>query len=360
MNRKPFWMGLFCGIVAVMMAIGGLSGVTPAAAQGPATPAAGGGLAPIIREFAKAIIDATTKATGMSETEVLQAVFSGKTLTQIITDKGKDPEAVKADAKATLNKAIDEAVAAKKLTQVQATRLRNLIDPALNRAFLGGRNDGQGALGQLLAGLDVMRTAVDVVSSATKLSSADILKTLTAGKKSLQDILTDNKADVNAAKAQIKTQVTADIAAAVTANKLTQAQADALTSTLDTTINTVLTRTLDPVAIKNRVAVRMMESRAAGMLIDETSRQTNLTQREILAKLRSGKTLSEIVTDAKGTPQKVVDAALSALTEEINQLVARKRLTSDEGDLIINQLPATLANIMTQKNPLSSSAGGGN
>jgi hypothetical protein len=211
----------------------------------------------------------------------------------------------------------------------------------------GGRGGGQ--LGT------VMFVLLSETSKATKLSTVDILAELRTG-KSLSDIIKANGGDVAAVKAAAKTSITDQVKAAVTNKRLTQQQADAALANIDQ----VLDRTLE-FKVPTRANVQDRVQRVAGVaiLMRETAKQANITQRDLLTELRAGKTLAQIATANKADPAKIVTAAVATTTTLINQRVTAGRMTKEDGDKLIAGLQQQYTETMNAANPLGAGIRGG-
>jgi uncharacterized protein (DUF433 family) len=214
----------------------------------------------------------------------------------------------------------------------------------------GGRGGGQ--VGQLGT---VMFVLLSETSKATKLSVVDILAELRTG-KSLSEIIKANGGDVAAVKAAAKTSITDQVKAAVTNKRLTQQQADAALANLDQ----VLDRTLEfKVPTRSDVQDRVQRVAGVAILMRETAKQANITQRDLLTELRAGKTLAQIATEHKADPAKIVTAAVATTTTLINQRVTAGRMTKEEGDKLIAGLQKQYTDTMNAANPLGVGIRGG-
>lgn len=182
-----------------------------------------GAVGDVMTDVTQAVMDAT----GLTLAEIAQELQAGKTISDIITEKGGDVEAVKAQVTETITTAINQAVTDGKITQERAdTLLANLptrIDSAMTSTkpvrdgMLGGGRDGRnGQIGALVTQL----------STATGLSLAEI-RTQISGGATIESLLTTANVTVeqfiNDVIAPVETQLTAD----VVAGKMSQALADA-------------------------------------------------------------------------------------------------------------------------------------
>jgi hypothetical protein len=161
---------------------------------------------------------------------------------------------------------------------------------------------------------------------------------------------------VAAVKAAAKTSITDQVKAAVTNKRLTQQQADAALANLDQ----VLDRTLEfKVPTRSDVQDRVQRVAGVAILMRETAKQANITQRDLLTELRAGKTLAQIATEHKADPAKIVTAAVATTTTLINQRVTAGRMTKEEGDKLIAGLQKQYTDTMNAANPLGVGIRGG-
>ncbi|MBL8153904.1 MAG: hypothetical protein JNM70_06955 [Anaerolineae bacterium] len=67
--------------------------------------------------------------------------------------------------------------------------------------------------------------------------------------------------------------------------------------------------------------------------------ETGLTVQEVREQLADGQTLAAVIEANGGSVQNVIDAAVSAATEQINQAVANGRMTQEQADQLLAELP---------------------
>lgn len=123
------WTGRL--IAAVLVAAVVFAAVETVAAQGPRD--RWPGLRDRDARVLGAVRDAFAEATGLTWQDIVPELQSGKTLSDVLTDKGLDPAAVSAQVKTTLETEIAQAVLDGKITQAQADLLTAGIDRALER-----------------------------------------------------------------------------------------------------------------------------------------------------------------------------------------------------------------------------------
>ncbi len=203
-------------------------------------------------------------------------------------------------------------------------------------------------------GKNAVQAVMDAVTQVTGLTNTDVLKELADG-KSLNDIITEHKADPAAVKAAAKVTLTADINKAVTDGKLTQVQADKLIANLDTALDKALSRTFPN--LKGSAKATLLKANAVGILFDETAKETKLSKRDLLQELRDGKTLAQVATAHSVDPKAIVDASVQQATKRLNVLVDKSKVKRDEADKLIAELPTYFTQKMNEVNPLGSKGG---
>lgn len=237
-------------LTAITLTMFSVAGSIPAHAQAqaptppaptPAAPRARGGngqLAQAGIQFAAALIDATVQTLGINESQVVQALASGKSLKDIITENNGDVAQVKALAKQKLTDAINQSA----LNANVKARLINSLDALLDRAINGtfqGRGGQNGQLNRALMRLGGATLLVAELSKVTSLTQRDIAQQLRAG-KTLAQIATENKADVQAIVSAAVAQATVRINRLVSNGRLSQQQADQLIATLPTELTKLM------------------------------------------------------------------------------------------------------------------------
>lgn len=204
-----------------------------------------------------------------------------------------------------------------------------------------------------------LKAITNAMATETGLTEPEIFKELLTG-KTLNDIITAKQGDPAKVKDAAKKALTAEIAAAVTSGKSTQAQADKMLAQLDTVLDKAFSTDL-----REQIAT-LMKNKSDGLteklfgkvggydvLVQETAKATNLSQRDVVQKLRDGKTLSQIATDANIDPKVILDAAVKATTAKINQRVKVGNIKQDQADKLIAFLPTEYLKMMNTVNPLT-------
>lgn len=88
---------------------------------------------------------------------------------------------------------------------------------------------------------------------------------------------------------------------------------------------------------------------AEHILMDAVSEATGLTQQEIVAAVREGATLSEVIEANGGDVDAVVASAVTAATERINEAVDAGTITRENADTMIENLETVITNVLNRE-----------
>jgi predicted transcriptional regulator len=267
MLKKKLWM-FVGGMLIAMLLIGSVGAVvvyaqspTPTAIVTPSTGRTRPGAGAHGTYLAGSELDAAAKALGMTSADLSAGLKSGKTLSQIATEKGVNLQtvmaAIQAARKADFTTQINQAVTAGKMTQDKA----NWLLEGLDKGYINGPSFGfgigfggtkgtqppaagtqaqttprptpkahtgtwthqsktGGTRGAYLSG-----TVLDAASNALGMTSADLSAELKSG-KTLSAIVTEKGANLQTVQAARNAQFTTQINQAVTAGKMTQDKAN--------------------------------------------------------------------------------------------------------------------------------------
>ena len=100
---------------------------------------------------------------------------------------------------------------------------------------------------------------------------------------------------------------------------------------------------LSTAALENDPLTAASSGGAISAALEAASAETGLDSAEILAQLVGGTTLADIVTTAGGDPQAVIDAAVAAMTGQLNDAVENGLLTQARADRLLSNLEAAVA-----------------
>jgi hypothetical protein len=192
---------------------------------------------------------------------------------------------------------------------------------------------------------------LDHTSKTLNIDSKDILKDL-AGGITLADYVKAHSTDPNALETiedAVKADATDKITQAVKDGKIKQEQADKLTKRLPTAINRIAT-TKWP--IKQNARQRTLTSLGLRLLLQETAKESNVQQRDLLQDLRNGQTLAQIATAHQADPAKIVSTVVTNATDRINKLVKNDKLKQEQADTLLKDLSPNLTVLMNKQYPL--------
>lgn len=212
----------------------------------------------------------------------------------------------------------------------------------------GGTGNGSGVFRN--AGVQIAKALFGAVEQATGLTQQQLFTELD-GTKTLTDIVTEHNADPAAVQAAAKATITTAINAAVTAGKITQAQAEKAIARLDTVLDGLMNRKFNLNRAVNRIE-RLIHGVEVSELVRQTAMNTQLTQRQIVQALNGGQTLAQIAQAHNADVSVIVSAVTTQLTNRINRLVTKGRLTQNQATKLINALLGSLTATMNETDPL--------
>jgi ribosomal protein S20 len=227
-------------LAALAIGAGGMGAVGAVALaddQPPAGEAAGVGLR--VRA-AVALVRRVAQASDLIPRQVWEELDAGKTLAEIATEHGADPDAIAAEFLADLQTRLDEAVAAGHITQEQADRVMaaapERVETAMNTPHEDWPEIARGARARVVA----RRVAVKRVMDASGLTPDEIISELQAG-KTLAEIATEHGADPDAIEAELLADLQTRLDEAVAAGHITQEQADRVMAAAPERLHTFMT-----------------------------------------------------------------------------------------------------------------------
>lgn len=177
----------------------------------------------ILKTF-KAVLDAT----GLDRADLRDALAADKTLADICTENGIDPQAVFETVKTEVTAEIEQAVTDGKLTREQADLALARLDDALD-LILNTNRPGTPLRDRIQ--IRVENSLINIVADAAGITKRAVIRDLRNG-KTLADIAAAHSLDADALIAQAETQITDEVNQAVTDGKITQEIADALLENL--------------------------------------------------------------------------------------------------------------------------------
>lgn len=216
-----------------------------------------------------------------------------------------------------------------------------------------GGSRGNGALAQ--AGIQLAKAILDATVQTVGINESEILKALADG-KSIKDIVTANNADLAQLKALAKQTLTDDINKA----NITPAQKGRLLANLDSIIDRAVNGQFNfrgnGGAANSQIQRALLRAGGTMLLVQETSKATAISQRDLLQMLRDNKTLAQIANAHNADVAAIVSAAVAQSTTRINRLVKANRISQAQADQLLAALPGEYTKLMNETNPFKYSA----
>ncbi|MCX6049837.1 MAG: hypothetical protein NT075_32460 [Chloroflexi bacterium] len=286
---------------------------------------------------------AIAKALGISESDLMTALKSGKTVADVATEKGVAlstvVDAVVAEQTTTLAKAVTDG----KLTQAQAderiAKLKTDLPTMLStkqpeHPQVGGpRGSGMGMFG-----------APATIATALGISESDLMTALKSG-KTVADVATEKGIALSKVVDAVVAEQTTALAKAVTDGKITQAQADERLAKLKTDLPTMLStkQPEHPQVGGPRGGMGMFGSQAT------IATALGVSESDLMTALKSGKTVADVATEKGIALSKVVDAVVAEQTTALAKAVTDGKITQAQADERIAKLKTDLPTILSTK-----------
>ncbi|MBA3871108.1 MAG: hypothetical protein H0X30_18345 [Anaerolineae bacterium] len=176
------------------------------------------------------------------------------------------------------------------------------------------------------------RILLQATADATKLAPADILKQVRDG-KTLADVITANGGSVESIVSTAVTTATSEINTAVTNGRLGQVQADKLIANLQKAYTS---------AVNGKFRMRTEKSIVSLAVLRLAAQQTGLTAQNIVKEIRSGKSLSAVLTEHKVDTTAFITSAVDAAKKRLDQAVTNRRITQTDADTRLQQFQQQL------------------
>lgn len=181
----------------------------------------------------------------------------------------------------------------------------------------------------------VRQALIELAVEQTGLEPRAIMGEMRQG-VSLADLISANGGDVTVFIADVTELVSERINTELAAGTIQPERAERLLGNLETIItNQVNGEGRRP---QQRQPVR---NAAAGVLMDAVSEATGLQGREIVAQLRDGVTLAEVISANGGDPNVVVATALATATEAVNARAEAGQMSQEQADQMIERLESS-------------------
>jgi hypothetical protein len=190
----------------------------------------------------------------------------------------------------------------------------------------------------------------DVLGAAATylgLTRQQLLDQLVAGKSLAQVTAAQSGKTVDGLKAAIEAAAEADVDADVAAGRVTAAERDAFLAGLDARIDELVARTAFP---RDRGGPGFGHGHHAGPFAGAAvAKYLGLTEAQLVAQLRAGKSLAEIAAAQGKTVAGLKDAIVSAAKAHLDQDVTEGHLTAAQAAERLAQLKANLDDIVQNK-----------
>lgn len=90
---------------------------------------------------------------------------------------------------------------------------------------------------------------------------------------------------------------------------------------------------------------------AAKEAFKEVAKDLNMAPKDLLAELRSGKTINQVAQEQGVAPQTIVDDLVGKVDARVDKAVSEGKLTQEQGDKIKAKAPERIATLMDRQLP---------
>ncbi|UUZ92945.1 YckD family protein [Paenibacillus sp. P25] len=275
------------------------------------------------------IVKETATLLGVDESAIKDELKQGKTLAAIAQEKGLSEADYLQKLTEAETKAIDDAVAAGKLTQTQADKIKTNLSDRLKKAIENtgfgkeGKHEGFGFGGGDLVKETATLLGVDESAIKDELKQGKTLAAI-AQEKGLSE------ADYLQKLTDAETKAIDD---AVAAGKLTQTQADKIKTNLSDRLKKAIENTGF-----GKEGKREGFGFGGGDLVKETATLLGVDESAIKDELKQGKTLAAIAQEKGLSEADYLQKLTEAETKAIDDAVAAGKLTQTQADKIKTNL----------------------
>lgn len=196
---------------------------------------------------------------------------------------------------------------------------------------------------------------LQILAEQTGLEPRELMMQLRDG-ATLADLITANGGDVDAVVAEAVAQLTEQINTAVSDERLTQEQADQLLANLEANVTAIVNGEM-PLSLGEGFGGREGRGEQRQALMDSITEATGLTAQELLAQLREGKTLAEILTENGADVTAFIDQVIAEAETHLDEAVAAGRLTEEEKAERLEMLRQQLEERINNPMPLPAANG---
>jgi lambda repressor-like predicted transcriptional regulator len=275
---------------------------------------------------------------------------------------GVDPGKLSAALKKALENQVDAQVTAGKLSQAQADAIKQRIEDGTQPIF-GGPGFGGGPRGFFehrgkrgffgggpKFGFPGLMAGLDDVATYLGLKPADLLAQLRSG-KSLADIATAQGKTVDGLKTAITDAATKQLDAAVTAGKLTKDQETKVLADLASRMDELVNDVHGPGGFGGPGGRRHAFGfgfGGPGLMagLGDVATYLGLQPADLVAQLRSGKSLADIATAQGKTVDGLKTAITDAATKQLDAAVTAGKLTKDQETKLLGDLATHVDDIV--------------
>jgi hypothetical protein len=184
----------------------------------------------------------------------------------------------------------------------------------------------------------LLRNLVQIVADDLNMQPADLMQTLRD--QTLAEVIQANGGSVDTISAQIVSTITDRVNQAVTDGTINQKRADQIISNLPSMVQNALTNGRRGAGLGHGLGQRLAANLGTRPLIDAAMKATGLNGQQLVQALRSGSTLSEVITAHGGDPSAVEAEALATAKTRLDQAVTNGRLTADQESRMLDGLQA--------------------
>jgi hypothetical protein len=290
----------------------------------------------------RALVDLVVEETGLEAREILSEMREGVSLADIITANGGDVSSIIEAATERINWALTEG----QITQEQADRLLGNLDDALNGTMPEGRFPNRGEGRPRMQGAQAL---IEAAVAETGLEAGDIMEQLRDG-VTLADITTANGGTIEVVIASAVADATERINNAVAEGRLTQEEADERLAALETTFTDAVNSQFP--GHDGRPGARLL----AHGLARQVAEATGLEMSDIVAQIRGGATVAEILTANDVDVTVFTSDVITSASERLAQAVENGRLTQERADEMIAQLTERLPEMLNSSPAIEANA----
>ncbi len=199
----------------------------------------------------------------------------------------------------------------------------------------GPRDNGRNFLQQIIEelGLDTDEVRAQLADGAT-----------------VGEILEASGNSVDAVIGTVITEATERLSALVTEGTITQAQMDERLANMETRLGELMTRTFDGSNRPDRPN-RDNSPRGARQLVQIVAEATGLEATDIVAQVRDGATLAEVIEANGGSVEAVSNTALSAVTERVNERLANGEIDEEQAAQFLERAATMIENALNGTRP---------